>query len=44
MEIIGGRKFAILERVNWFNHRRLQPIGNISPAEPNEDIRYARPD
>ena len=27
-------EFATLERVDWFNHRRLlEPIGNIPPAE-----------
>ena len=27
-------EFATLERVDWFNHRRLlKPIGNIPPAE-----------
>ena len=27
-------EFAILEWVDWFNHRRLlEPIGNIPPAE-----------
>ncbi|THV12670.1 IS3 family transposase [Rhizobium rhizophilum] len=30
-------EFATLERVNWFNHRRLlEPIGNIPPAEAEE--------
>jgi putative transposase len=32
-------KFATLEWVDWFNHRRLlEPIGNIQPAEA--DARY----
>ena len=27
-------EFATLERVDWFNHRRLlEPIGNVPPAE-----------
>jgi putative transposase len=26
-------EFATLEWVDWFNHRRLEPIGNIPPAE-----------
>ena len=27
-------EFATLERIDWFNtHRRLEPIGNIPPAE-----------
>ena len=30
-------EFATLERVDWFNHRRLlEPIGNIPPAEAEE--------
>src|SRR6185437_1549238 len=34
-------EFATLERVDWFNHRRLmEPIGNIPPAEA-EDRYYA---
>jgi transposase InsO family protein len=29
-----GVEFATLERVNWFNNRRLlEPIGNMPPAE-----------
>ncbi|WP_428672458.1 IS3 family transposase [Roseibium sp.] len=31
-------EFATLEWVDWFNHRRLlEPIGNIPPAEAEED-------
>ena len=27
-------EFATVERVDWFNHRRLlEPIGNVSPAK-----------
>ena len=26
-------EFATLEWVHWFNNRRLEPIGNIPPAE-----------
>jgi hypothetical protein len=30
-------ELATLERVDWFNHRRrLEPIGNIPPAEAEE--------
>ncbi|SFQ02321.1 Integrase core domain-containing protein, partial [Nitratireductor indicus] len=30
-------EFATLEWVDWFNHRRLlEPIGNIPPAEAEE--------
>lgn len=37
-------EFATLERVDWFNHRRLlEPIGNIPPAEA-EARYYARLD
>ena len=29
-----GVEFAMLERVNWFNHwRLLTPIGNVPPTE-----------
>lgn len=32
--VLKGIGFATLERVDWFNHRRLlEPIGNIPPAE-----------
>ena len=32
-------EFATLEWVDWFNHRRrLEPIGNIPPAEA--EMRY----
>ena len=35
---------ATLERVDWFNHRRLlEPIGNIPPAEAEEQY-YAKLD
>ncbi|GAA0774575.1 integrase core domain-containing protein [Roseibium denhamense] len=31
-------EFATLQWVDWFNHRRLlEPIGNIPPAEAEED-------
>jgi len=37
-------EFATLEWVDWFNHRRLlEPIGNIPPAEAEEQ-HYAMPD
>jgi transposase InsO family protein len=37
-------EYATLERVDWFNHRRLlEPIGNIPPAEA-EDQYYAAAD
>ena len=37
-------EFATLEWVHWFNHRRiLEPIGNIPPAEAEEQY-YARLD
>lgn len=37
-------EFATLEWVDWFNHRRLlEPIGNIPPAEAEEQY-YARLD
>ncbi len=37
-------EFATLEWVDWFNNRRLlEPIGNISPAEAEEQY-YARLD
>ncbi len=37
-------EFATLERVEWFNHRRLMgPIGDIPPAEAEERY-YAMPD
>jgi putative transposase len=30
-------EFVTLERVDWFNHRRLlEPIGNIPPAEAEQ--------
>ena len=30
----GLRRYATLEWIDWFNHRRrLEPIGNIPPAE-----------
>jgi putative transposase len=30
-------EFAVLERVDWFNHRRLlEPIGNMPPAEAEQ--------
>jgi transposase InsO family protein len=33
-------EFATLERIDWFNHRRLlEPIGNVPPAE-FEDAYY----
>jgi transposase InsO family protein len=33
----GAVQFATLERVDWFNHRRLlEPIGNILPPEAEE--------
>ena len=37
-------EFAVLEWVDWFNHRRpLEPIGNIPPAE-TEARYYAQTD
>jgi putative transposase len=37
-------EFATLEWVNWFNHRRLlEPIGNIPPAEAEQNY-YAATD
>ena len=31
---IDAVEYATLERVDWFNHRRLlEPIGNVPPAE-----------
>ncbi len=34
METIDEVEYATLERVDWFNNRRLlKPIGNISPVE-----------
>ena len=37
-------EFATLEWVDWFNHRRiLEPIGNIPPAEAEEQY-YAMQD
>ena len=37
-------EYATLEWVNWFNHRRLlEPIGNIPPAEAEEQF-YAAAD
>ncbi|HMU01826.1 MAG TPA: integrase core domain-containing protein, partial [Amaricoccus sp.] len=33
-------EFATLEWVDWFNNRRLEPIGNIPPAEA-EALYYA---
>ena len=37
-------EYATLDWVDWFNHRRLlEPIGNISPAEA-EDQYYAAAD
>ena len=37
-------EFATLERVDWFNNRRLlEPIGNTPPAEA-EERQYARLD
>ncbi len=37
-------EYATLERVDWFNHRRLlEPIGNIPPAEAEEQY-YAAAD
>ena len=36
-------EFATLKWVNWFNHRRiLEPIGNIPPAEAEENYYAAR--
>ena len=33
----GAVEYATLEWVDWFNHRRLlEPIGNIPPAEAEE--------
>jgi len=35
-------EYATLEWVDWFNHRRLlEPIGNIPPAEAEEQYRAA---
>lgn len=32
-------EYATLKWVDWFNHRRLlEPIGNIPPAEAEEDF------
>jgi transposase InsO family protein len=37
-------EFATLEWIDWFNHRRLlEPIGNIPPAEAEEQY-HARLD
>jgi transposase InsO family protein len=37
-------EFVTLEWVDWFNNRRLlEPIGNIPPAEAEEQY-YASPD
>ena len=35
-------EFATLEWVDWFNHRRLlEPIGNIPPAEAEDQYNAA---
>jgi transposase InsO family protein len=35
-------EYATLERVDWFNHRRLrEPIGNVPPAEAEEQYHAA---
>ncbi len=37
-------ELATIERVDWFNHRRiLEPIGNIPPAEAEARF-YAEPE
>jgi transposase InsO family protein len=37
-------EYATLERVGWFNNRRLpEPIGNIPPAEAGANF-YAAPE
>jgi putative transposase len=39
-----GVEYVMLEWVDWFNHRRLlEPIGNIPPAETEEQY-YAAAD